>query len=187
MWGNLYLTEKHDGEEFTEADQEAAVILADWAGVGIEKARADERSEHQRDECERPVLELQAMRDVALAAGDATGLDRVLELVAKRGRALIDAQSTLLMLGDGSKLVVAASSGYADPPRGQRVPVPGSVRGEVIEGRSPLRIGVSGSRTHLAPLTPASQPPARGRSRRLTPATGVGLRPSGKRIKSSLL
>ena len=100
------------------------------------------------------MLELEAVRDVALAAGDATGLDRVLELVAKRGRALIDAQSTLLVLGDGSELVVAASSGYADPPRGQRVPVPGSVRGEVIEGRSALRIGVSGSRTHLAPADP---------------------------------
>ena len=44
----------------------------------------------------------------ALAAGAATGLDRVLELLAKRGRALIDAQSTVVMLRDGSKLVVAA-------------------------------------------------------------------------------
>ena len=89
VWGNLYLTEKHGGEEFTAADQEAAVILAEWAGVAIEKARAYERTEHHRDECERAVLELQATRDVALAAGAATGLDRVLELVAKRGRALM--------------------------------------------------------------------------------------------------
>ena len=137
VWGNLYLTEKQGGEEFTEADQEAAVILAEWAGVAIEKARAYERSEHQRDECERAVLELQATRDVALAAGDAAGLDRVLELVAKRGRALIDAQSTLVMLRDGSELVVAASSGHADPPRGRRVPVSGSFCGEVIESRRP--------------------------------------------------
>ena len=154
VWGNLYLTEKHGGEEFTEADQEAAVILAEWAGVAIEKARAYERSEHRRDECERAVLELQATRDVALAAGDATGLDRVLELVAKRGRALIDAQSTLVMLRDGSELVVAASSGYADPPRGWRVPVSGSFWGEVIETRSPLRIGDTASRIHLTPGDP---------------------------------
>ena len=154
VWGNLYLTEKQGGEEFTEADQEAAVILAEWAGAAIERARAYERSEHQRDECERAVLELQATRDVALAAGAATGLGRVLELVAKRGRALIDAQSTLVMLRDGSELVVAASSGHADPPRGRRVPVLGSFCGEVIESRSPLRIGDAASRIHLAPGDP---------------------------------
>ena len=39
------------------------MILAEWAGVAIDKARAYERSEHQRDECERAVLELQATRD----------------------------------------------------------------------------------------------------------------------------
>ena len=154
VWGNLYLTEKQGGEEFTEADQEAAVILAEWAGVAVENARAYERSEHQRDECERAVLELQATRDVALAAGDAAGLDRVLELVAKRGRALIDAQSTLVLLRDASELVVAASSGHANPPRGQRVPVSGSLWGEVIESRSPLRIGDTASRIHLAPGDP---------------------------------
>jgi GAF domain-containing protein len=126
VWGNLYLTEKQGGAEFTEADRDAAVILAEWAGVAIEKARAAERREHHGYECDRAVPELQATRDVALAASDATGLDRVLELVAKRGRALIDAQSTLVMLRDSSELVVAASSGYADPQRGRRVPVSGS-------------------------------------------------------------
>jgi len=154
VWGNLYLTEKQGGEEFTDADQEAAVILAEWVGVAIEKARAYERSEHQRRERERAVLELRATRDVALAAGAATGPDRVLELVAKRGRALLDAQSTLVMLRDGSELVVAASSGYADPPRGRRVPVSGSFWGEVIETRSPLRIGETASRIRLAPDGP---------------------------------
>ena len=156
VWGNLYLTEKQGGEEFTEADQEAAVILAEWAGVAIDKARAYERSEHQRDECERAVLELQATRDVALAAGDAGGPDRVLELVAKRGRALLDAQSTLVMLRDGAELVVAASSGYADPLCGRRVPVSASSWGEVIESRNPLRIGETASRIHLVPGDPGS-------------------------------
>jgi len=120
------------------------VILAEWAGVAIEKARAYERSEHQRGEYERAVLELQATLDIALAAGDATGPDRVLELVAKRARVLIDAQSRLVMLRDRAELVIAASSGNADPPRGRRVPVSDPLWEEVIESRSPLRI-------HLAP------------------------------------
>ena len=37
-WGNLYLTEK-DGGEFDQADEEAVVMLADWAGIAIEHAR----------------------------------------------------------------------------------------------------------------------------------------------------
>ena len=31
-WGNLYMTEKHGRASFTAADEEAAVILAEWAG-----------------------------------------------------------------------------------------------------------------------------------------------------------
>src|SRR5271167_3885837 len=44
VWGNLYLTEKADGE-FTEADEEAAVILGEWAAIAIENARLYETSE----------------------------------------------------------------------------------------------------------------------------------------------
>lgn len=38
-WGNLYLTEKQGGGEFTEEDEEAAVVLARWAATAIENAR----------------------------------------------------------------------------------------------------------------------------------------------------
>ena len=38
-WGNLYLTEKEGGAEFTDADEEAVVVLADWAAIAIENAR----------------------------------------------------------------------------------------------------------------------------------------------------
>jgi signal transduction histidine kinase len=39
-WGNLYLTEKAGGAEFGEADEAAALVLADWAGVAIANARS---------------------------------------------------------------------------------------------------------------------------------------------------
>ena len=48
-WGNLYLTEK-EGGEFSERDEEAAVILADWAAVAIDNARLYEASERRRQE-----------------------------------------------------------------------------------------------------------------------------------------
>src|SRR5919109_3739892 len=34
-WGNLYLTEKAGGEDFTDDDEEAATVLADWAAIAI--------------------------------------------------------------------------------------------------------------------------------------------------------
>ncbi len=60
-WGNLYLTEK-DGGEFTARDEEAAVILADWAAVAIKNARLYETSEIRREEAERAIRRLQATR-----------------------------------------------------------------------------------------------------------------------------
>ena len=38
-FGNLYLTEKTGGEEFSEQDLEAVLALADLAGVAIDRAR----------------------------------------------------------------------------------------------------------------------------------------------------
>jgi len=52
VWGNLYLTEKDEGE-FTEADEEAVVILARWASIAIENARLYETSERRREESEK--------------------------------------------------------------------------------------------------------------------------------------
>ena len=39
-WGNLCLAEKQDECEFTDADEEAAVVLAQWAARAIENSRA---------------------------------------------------------------------------------------------------------------------------------------------------
>jgi len=38
-FGNLYLTEKEDGE-FDEVDEESVVVLADWAAIAIDNARS---------------------------------------------------------------------------------------------------------------------------------------------------
>src|SRR5215218_8848094 len=101
-WGNLYLTEKEDGPEFTEADEEAVVILADWAGIAIENARLFQAPESRRDE-----------------------LDRVLELIVKRGRALIDARGLVILLREDPVLNVAATAGEVSPSvRGEQLDVP---------------------------------------------------------------
>src|SRR4051794_29761224 len=47
-WGNLYLCDKADGSPFTEADEEAVVVLAEWAATAIENARVYASSERRR-------------------------------------------------------------------------------------------------------------------------------------------
>jgi signal transduction histidine kinase len=149
-WGNLYLTEKQDGD-FTEADEEAAMILADWAATAIENARLYETSERRRIEQERAVRALEATRDIAVAVGGHTGIERILELIVKRGRALIDARSVVIMLREGPDLVVSAGAGDAIDVYGSRIPIAASTSGEVLERRRPERIADVGARLRIAP------------------------------------
>ncbi len=150
VWGNLYLTEKQGGD-FTEADDEAAMILADWAATAIENARLYQISEHRRVEQERAVRALEATRDIAIAVGGDTGPERVLELIVKRGRALIDARSVVILLREGPDLVVSAAAGDAIDLHGSRIPIADSTSGEVLEQRRPERIADVGARLRIAP------------------------------------
>lgn len=139
VWGNLYLAEK-EGGEFDEQDQRAAVILADWAAVAIHNARLYETSELRREELEKAVRGLEATRDVAVAIGGEISLEHALELIAKRGRALVGARSLVIMLRDGEELVVHASAGHVQNRRGARLQIAGSTSGQVLERRKPERI-----------------------------------------------
>jgi signal transduction histidine kinase len=139
-WGNLYLTEKHGGKAFTEDDQEATFLLAQLAATAIENARLHERSEHRRIELERAVRSLEAARDVTLAVGSVAELDQILELIVKRGRALVNARSLLIMLREGTDLVVAAAAGQAGSAKGHRLPLADSLSGEVLRRGRPQRI-----------------------------------------------
>jgi signal transduction histidine kinase len=149
-WGNLYLTEKQGGE-FTAEDEEAAVILAEWAAVAIDNARLYETSERRRHELERAFRALEATRDVATAIGGEIALEHVLELIVKRGRALVHARSLVIMLREGEELVIQASAGHAQEMRGVRLPVDGSTFGQVLERRQPERITDVASRLRISP------------------------------------
>jgi signal transduction histidine kinase len=149
-WGNLYLTEKLGGE-FTERDEDAAVILADWAAVAIDNARLYESSEARREEAERAIRGLEATRDVAVAIGGEIALEHVLELIVKRGRALIGARSLVIMLRDGHELVVKASAGHVQATIGTRLSIAESTSGQVLERRRPERITDVAARLRIAP------------------------------------
>jgi signal transduction histidine kinase len=136
-WGNLYLTEKAGDESFSSEDEEAVVVLADWAAIAVENAGLYRDVAARREELERAVRGLQATAAIARAVGGETELERILELVVKRGRALMEAHDVLIMLRDGDELVIAAGAGHVQVDQAERLPLAGSTAGQVLaEGRS---------------------------------------------------
>jgi signal transduction histidine kinase len=136
-YGNLYLTEKAQSAEFTEADEEAAMMLAELAGVAIDHAKRYTGARERRDELERTVAALDATTQFARAIGAETDLDVILELVAKRGRALVCARALLIELcRPEGQLLVAAGAG--ELPReliGQTVPQEDTVASHALRTR----------------------------------------------------
>jgi len=133
VWGNLYLTEK-DAGEFTEEDEDAVTVLADWAAIAIANARLYRDLRQRRDELQRANRGLETTTEIARALGGVTDVERVLELVVKRSRALIDARAAELALVDGDELVVAAVAGQGvEGALGARLPIEGSVAGVALK------------------------------------------------------
>jgi signal transduction histidine kinase len=114
-FGNLYLTEKTGGEEFTEADEEAVTMLSELAGFAIDHARRYTGTMEHRDELQRSVAALNATTQIARAVGAETDIDVILELVAKRGRALVDARLLVIELVQRGRLLVSAGAGELPP------------------------------------------------------------------------
>ena len=112
-WGNLYLTEK-DGGEFTDDDEQAVVMLARYAAIAIDNARRLEQLSGRRDELERSLAAMRATNEISRALAGETDLGIVLELIAKRGRALVGASALLIELVTGDRLTVAAVAGDVD-------------------------------------------------------------------------
>ena len=142
-WGNLYLAEKDGGGPFSDADEDAAVVLAEWAATAIENARIHSASERRRHELERAVRGLDAARNIVDAIGAEPELDRVLELIVKRGRALIDARTVLILLREGDALVVSACAGELEHAAGRSLPLHDSTAGEVLKHGRPVRIAAA--------------------------------------------
>ena len=140
-WGNLYLTEKEGGGEFGDADLHAVGVLADWAAIAIDHAHLFRESVERAAELEHAVEGLQATTAIARALGSETDLDRVLELIVKRGRALVRARSVVLLLHEGDRLVTAAGAGQLDAGiLDASLPASESVAGEVLRSGRPERI-----------------------------------------------
>ncbi len=80
--GNLYLTDKAGGEQFTDGDEVALTVLAEFAGVAIDHARSYAGLEARRAGLERTVDALNATLQISHSDGGEMNIDATLELVA---------------------------------------------------------------------------------------------------------
>jgi signal transduction histidine kinase len=132
-YGNLYLTEKPGGEDFTDEDEELVRLLAGQAAVAIENARLYEASA-------RWSRQLQSLNEIGNALATETDLERLLDLVVRRLRELLEARVVALALPSGSdELRFAAVSG-ADDLLGTTISRSGSKSGAVLERERSERI-----------------------------------------------
>jgi signal transduction histidine kinase len=102
-FGNLYLTEKEQGD-FTEQDQEVVELLASQAAVAIENARLYDTSR-------RWTRQLDSLNQLGAALVAELDLERLLGVVADRLRELLGARVVIidLRLPDGRLRVEGAS------------------------------------------------------------------------------
>ena len=140
-WGNLYLTEKEGDEEFTDEDEQAAAMLADWASIAIGNARRLEEVSKRRDELERTVTAMGATAEISRVLAGETDLEVVLGLIAKRGRALVGARALVIELAVADRLQIAAVAGEVDPALvGRELSTERTVAGHVLRTRQPQRL-----------------------------------------------
>jgi two-component system, NarL family, sensor histidine kinase DevS len=129
-YGNLYLTEKQGGDDFTDEDQETLTLLAGQAAIAIENARLYEAST-------RWSRQLQSLEEVGNALATETDLERLLDLVVRRLRELVGAQIVSLALPTGAdELRFAAAAGEtAQDLLGETISRSGSKSGRVLARR----------------------------------------------------
>ncbi len=104
VFGNLYLTEKPEGEEFTEHDERLVEALAKTAGFVIENARAYAQSERRRQW-------LEASAHIADALQPPIRLDDALRQIAIGARRASGATSVGVVQGTNGAFTVAAVDG----------------------------------------------------------------------------
>jgi signal transduction histidine kinase len=106
VFGNLYLTEKRGGADFTHDDETVVEALAAAAGVAVRNARLYEQSR-------RRGAWMEAGREISMALLSGTDREDVLTLVVDRARGVLGADLTVVLLADGDGIQVDAASGAA--------------------------------------------------------------------------
>ena len=129
VFGNLYMTEKRNGE-FTAEDEAVLTALAGAAGIAIDNARLYEEGEVRR-------RWLAAVSEVRAALLGTTSPEQALGLVAEQVTTLTDADATLVAVGPdpagGGYTVVAHVGAHLEDLTGTRITAADSPVLEALE------------------------------------------------------
>jgi signal transduction histidine kinase len=134
VFGNLYLTNKRGGGEFTEDDEAVLVALGAAAGIAVENARLYEAAR-------RSQRWIQASAELTTDLLSGTDPEEVLARITGRARDLSGADLALLALpdDDGRRLTVVYADGTgAEAVRGLSIPVAQSLSGLVLTSGEPV-------------------------------------------------
>ncbi|MFE2476724.1 GAF domain-containing protein [Streptomyces sp. NPDC059389] len=134
VFGNLYLTDKRDGQDFDTEDEAVISTLSVAAGVAIDNARLYEGSQRQQ-------RWLRANAEITNSLLSGSPRPAALELIARRAREITGAElADISMPLDGTDdLAVELSVGPgSELRRGLVVPVEGSLSGAAYEAGRPV-------------------------------------------------
>jgi signal transduction histidine kinase len=127
VFGNLYLTEKASGDDFTEQDEKIVVALAAAAGVAIENARLHEEAQVRE-------AWLAATAEVTRLLVGSESTTEALQAIADRARELSAAEVTWVVAGTPEALAIEVVSGApAEPDALARLDLRGSLARSVAE------------------------------------------------------
>ncbi|MFE9425789.1 GAF domain-containing protein [Kitasatospora sp. NPDC006697] len=125
VFGNLYLTDKHGGEDFNADDESVIATLAVAAGVAIDNARLYEEAQRQQ-------RWLRASAEITRSLLSGSSHSQVVELIAQRAREITGAELADIVVpqADGETLRVEFALGGNAPKRsGLVVPREGTLSG----------------------------------------------------------
>ncbi|MFI6106929.1 GAF domain-containing protein [Streptomyces sp. NPDC051310] len=134
IFGNLYLTDKRDGQDFDAEDESVISTLSVAAGVAIDNARLYEASQRQQHW-------LRANAEITRSLLSGSPRPEVLELIARRaaeitGAALADV--SVPVTGTDELVVELAVGTDGDTRRGLVVPVGGTLSGAAYQAGAPV-------------------------------------------------
>jgi signal transduction histidine kinase len=175
VFGNLYLTEKRGGGDFTDADEQAVIALAAAAAVSVENAALYGESQ-RRSRWLGATAEIQRTLLAVPVTADA------LDLVASHARSVTEGDLAIVVLEDPSgELVIEAVSGTDQELIGGRLPREG-VWQDVVEHGATIHLAEGVRVPGLPGIESALMVPFRG-----TDSTGgaILVSTSGKEMQQA--